>query len=97
MKKAIILLCTLLILAITGCSNIQSNTTSANQNNDNSNPPAADAANMPLAASETVSPSSVSKNPSVEDSQKDNNTIPSINGIASDYNIVRTGFDQTQI
>jgi uncharacterized protein YcfL len=39
MKKLIIILCTLLILVITGCSSNQSITTSANKDNDIGNKP----------------------------------------------------------
>ncbi len=83
------------MLAITGCSSNQSNTTSANKGSDNSvNHPSTAATDIPFASSETVSPSSVPENQSAEVSQKGNKEITSINGIISDYDVVRTSFDK---
>lgn len=94
MKKAIIILCTLLILVLTGCGSNQSNRTSANKNSDNGNHLSAATAIMPLIPYKSESPAGASKTHNIEASQKDDNEILSINGVVSDYNIIKSDFDK---
>lgn len=95
MKKAIIILCILLIIAVSGCSSNQLNTPYANKSNDSGNTTQSKAiTDIPFASSESVSPSSVPRNQDGEASQKNNNEIVSINGVISNYDAMKTFFPQ---
>ncbi len=82
MKKAMILLCTVLIIVVTGCGNTQLNAAEGNKDNHNGNNPPADSMNL---ASEAKGD---------EAEQNDIGEQTFINGIISDYNITRTSFEK---
>ncbi len=81
MKKVSIIICTLLILSMTGCSSNESNTALLNTGINNYDTSSAAATNMPVASSESQNTSSKKE-------------AASIKGVISDYNVVKTSFDK---
>lgn len=81
MKKAIIIICTLLMLSITGCSSNESNTALINTGVNNNDTLSTAATNMPVASTGLQNTGGTSG-------------TTSIKGVISDYNVVRTSFNK---